>query len=201
MRILILTHPRSGGLSFFNWICKEIGPLGYHEPDLNNKEILNDIYNNDNIVIKVFVENFKNIDLHSFIKTFDKVIIHKRNNTMDTAISSLKGLEVDNENNHNNWHKVYQVSHQWLEDNKDKIEVTKNKYDRLNKELDEVFVDGSLKTTYESLFSDKTGIDELCEYLDIKEPKWLDVLDSSHRLRDGTVGTSKYKKFINKDLI
>lgn len=196
MRILILTHPRSGGLSFFTWICREMILLAYHEPDLNNKEILNEIYNNDNILIKVFIENFKDINLHSFIKTFDKVIIHKRINTMDTAISSLKGLEVNNENNNNNWHKIYQVSHQWLEDNKDKIEVSKKKYDTLNEELDKVFVDGSLKTTYESLFLDKTGIDELCEYLDIKEPKWLDVLDSSHRLRNGIVGMKKYKKYL-----
>jgi len=37
MRVLILTHPRSGGMSLMNYIQKELDYLQYHEPFLDNQ--------------------------------------------------------------------------------------------------------------------------------------------------------------------
>ena len=32
MRLLILTHERSGGMSLLNWLGRELGLNSYHEP-------------------------------------------------------------------------------------------------------------------------------------------------------------------------
>ena len=60
MRILILTHQRSGGLSLMTWISRELNFVFYHEPfsiNYYDEGIINDVMNNDNIVVKEFQYN------------------------------------------------------------------------------------------------------------------------------------------------
>jgi hypothetical protein len=56
VRILILTHPRSGGLSLMRFIGHELNYKTYHEPfnNLSNDEIDMELLVIDNIVVKDF---------------------------------------------------------------------------------------------------------------------------------------------------
>ena len=59
MRILILTHGRSGGLSLSRWIIDELNYTLYHEPFIKYHKdyIENIICTQDNIVVKDFPYN------------------------------------------------------------------------------------------------------------------------------------------------
>ena len=49
-----------------------------------------------------------------------------------------------------------------------------------------------MRTTYENIFENIDDINKLIEYLEIKNPKWLDVLSKRHKLRNGDVGMDDY---------
>lgn len=195
MRILILTHARSGGKSILNWVTKEKGYHGYHEPNIKDGNLFLKILKEDNIVVKLFpaILDEHKVNLGEFIKLFDKVICHHRENMDDVAVSMVYGNERDNKN-HNNWHETYDVTDDWLCQNKDKIE------EKL-KEVNEI-IDRSmslnincLKTTYDGIFENKKDITKLIEFLEIKQPFYLDILDKRHRLRGGVVGEGDFRLF------
>ena len=60
MRVLILTHPRSGGMSLLQYIKYELGYEEYHEPFFNNdnglteEQINRELFLKDNIIVKDF---------------------------------------------------------------------------------------------------------------------------------------------------
>lgn len=191
MKILILTHARSGGLSLMRWIEYEKSFKSFHEPNLKDSQILNQIYDNDNIVVKILPGDNgkfeKEFDYLKFISHFDVVIIHKRINTRESAISLIKSGEE------NEWHKPYTIDNEWLENNEIKIQNEIFQLEMIHKNLDVYKTNETLITTYESIYNDKTDIDKLCFILKIKEAIWLDILDSRHRLQNGQLGMERYK--------
>lgn len=199
MRILIITHPRSGGKSLLDWVSKETGFYGHHDPILDDEKILHSVLNDDDIVVKLFPFNLsqKNIDVNQFAKSFDKVICHLRGNEMDVAISLTYGNE-NNRENINNWHKTYQVDDNWVKNNQDKINNYLGYVSNLHNYIKNIDVQ-CLITTYDGIYENKTDIDKLINFLEIKKPQHLDRLDKRHRLRNGNVGDSDYK--VNRPLI
>jgi len=203
MRILVLTHGRSGGLSISRWIQNELRYKLHHEPFIqyDNDFLDNVILKEDNVVIKDFPFNLtlKGYDVYKFIKTFDKVILHKRLNLRDLAISLVNGWHRNkkDENKISHWHEKYELNEEWIENN---IHLIKNeekdilKRDNLLYQIyDNNDIQG-LRTTYENIFENKDDIIKIVQYLGIQKPEWLDILDSRHKLRNGDLGMNDYKK-------
>ena len=116
MRVLILTHPRSGGMSLMNYIQKELNYSQYHEPFnyLTDEDINTKVLTEDNIVVKDFPNHIinKGYNLNDVVSKFDKVIIHHRGSHRDVAIS----LTYFQENDGNKIHKTYKVTDKWIRD-------------------------------------------------------------------------------------
>lgn len=203
MRILILTHGRSGGLSLSRWIIDELNYTLYHEPFIKYDKdyIENIICTQDNIVVKDFPYNLilKGFDVYNFMKTFDKVIFHKRMNTRDTAISNVSGWQRNKEfkNTISLWHETYELNEEWIEKNLDAIEQEEKEIAERDSVLNNIYYDNSiegLRTTYENIFENNSDITKLTEYLGIKETNWLDILNPKHKLRNGNIGMKNYSK-------
>jgi hypothetical protein len=58
---------------------------------------------------------------------------------------------------------------------------------------------GGLKTTYENIFETKSDIFELCSFLDIKDPIYLDIIHNRRKLKNGTIGMKDLYK-LNKEI-
>lgn len=201
MRILILTHGRSGGLSISSWIEKELGLTLFHEPFIQNdiEFLKNVLYKQDNIIVKDFPFNIikKGLDLNDFMQTFDKIIIHKRVNLRDTAISTVNGSikARQDKNKVSHWHETYKINQEWLLKNKQKIEQELLDNNIRNNDLYDIYENKTvigLRTTYENVFENTDDISRMIEYLEIVNPKWLDVLSKRHKLRNGDVGMDDY---------
>ena len=67
MRVLILTHPRSGGRSLLTWICNELGYWIYHEPTVDQ---YGEVLSKKNIVVKDFPNRIidAGYNINEFIK-------------------------------------------------------------------------------------------------------------------------------------
>jgi hypothetical protein len=186
VKILIITHPRSGGKSLLEWISLEKSYKSYHEPNLISPEILNEIYNNNNIVVKILIGDLTKINADfnydKLFENFNVIISHKREDVRDIAISLVKAKMDDV------WHNTYEINNEWLETYNEDIE----------KEIEEIKItlfnlsryqrNDFLNTTYESVYMTKTDIEPLCSILKIKNPNWLDMLDNKRKLRNGDIG-------------
>lgn len=204
MRILILTHPRSGGFSLLTWIFNEkkksLNFLDkkkeiqiYHEPDLTNEEIKKTILNRDNIVVKLFLSAINSNELNNFMDSFDKVIIHKRDDITDVAISFLHSNLLNDKIGENSYtiteqHNVYELNNQWIQEHFNEIEYYKKIIKNHHNELDSIIYPNSIRTSYDLIHYDKTDVAKICEYLDIFEPKYLDIIDKTRRLKNGSKG-------------
>jgi hypothetical protein len=186
MKILIITHPRSGGKSLLEWVSHEKKYKSYHEPNLMNPEILSEIYYNNNIVVKILISDLMNInDDFNFDKLFEKfnvIILHKRNDVRDIAISLLKA-KMDNI-----WHNTYEINNQWLETYNEDIEKEVEEIKSMLFNLNKLQRNDFFNTTYESVFITKTDIELLCSIIKIENPNWLDILNSKRKLRNGNIG-------------
>jgi len=197
MRVLILTHPRSGGMSLLQYIKYELGYTEYHEPffgngdGLTDEQINTELFVKDNIIVKDFPFRIKErgYNLIDVLSKFDKVIIHHRGNYRDVAIS----LTYFQENDGNKIHKTYKVTDEWVKDNEDNIELmlehTNETFDQLENFNDERY----LKTTYDGIYNDKSDIPRLLKYLKIYDPLYLDILDKRHKLQNGDIGMDDVK--------
>jgi hypothetical protein len=186
MRILIITYPRSGGYSLSSWISSELGFKHLHEPFSSRHENLIKYLDDDNIVVKEFLFRIDN----EFISKFDKIIIHKRLNVKDVAISWVYS---DNKTGDFKNHKVYELNDEWINQHHDEVLKMESWIIELSKKLDELNIN-ALRTTYENLFIDKDDIDKVKEYLDMEDLKYLDLLDSKRRLRNGNIGMEYIKR-------
>jgi hypothetical protein len=200
MRILILTHERSGGFSLTNWLSNELNVDMYHEP-FNRFTIDLNIFDNPDCVVKVFpkIPIFFNITISDFIESFDKVIIHKRKNLIDTSIS-LAYIKKTQSDTNVSYHNTYKVDDDWLKNNdlliNEQLESIKN-FDEDIKNLE--FKD-YINTTYEGVFNTREDIIKIKKFLNLKdELKWLDWIDNKRRLRGGKFGINGVK--IKKELI
>jgi hypothetical protein len=183
MRILIISHQRSGATSFGKWLAMELGYIWIHEPfnldprDWNhNRNIkIQYMYNLKNIVCKCLYGQFLNKEkIKALIIKFDKVILLKRNNIKDSVISELitKDSGV--------YHHEYNITDKWLIDNEKRIQDAMPNFIELNNEISSL--DG-LQITYEGIYDNKQDIQKVKEYIGIVDTLYLDKLDKKYRYR------------------
>jgi hypothetical protein len=193
MRILILTHPRSGGLSLMKFIASELNYEFYHEPFFGNGDGLSDedinsiLLVGNNIVVKDFPFRIieRGYDLYDVISKFDKVIIHKRDNQRDVAIS-LAYFELTN--NGNKMHSTYKLDDEWIKNNQEGIDKMFIQVKDMYSFIDDTLIKPGIVTTYDGLYNDKSEIPQLLEFLNILHPRFLDILHNRHRLQNGSIG-------------
>lgn len=195
MRILILTHARSGGLSLMRFIGHELNYKTYHEPfnNLSNDEIDMELLVIDNVVVKDFPHHIESKGYNYFdvISKFDKIIIHHRENDIDVAISRTyfntikKGIKK--------MHSPYDIDDEWMRDNKNNIEEMMVDVKKKSDYVRNLSINGSLKTSYEGIYENKSDIPKLLEYLGIRYSCYIDILDKRHRLQNGDVGMDDIK--------
>lgn len=207
MKVLVITHQRSGGRSLTNWISNEMKLNMIHEVFNNNMgaELIKKTYTEDNIVVKVICEKLRRryIDVYDLTRRFDKVICHTRKNDMDSAISVVYQLLNPQSGLENpSWHETYKIDDKWLSDNQEMINNELNWMETCRKEIEELNID-CLRTTYEDIYETKKDIPKLIDYLGLygKPLYFLDMLDKSHRLQNGDIGMSSIKVTEDKKYI
>jgi len=196
MRILILTHARSGGFSLTNWISNELNVDMYHEP-FNTFTIDLNIYDNPNCVVKIFTKlpTILDINFFDFMNSFDRVIVHTRKNKLDASIS----LAYLKNNINFGYHNTYKVDENWIDNNQLLINNELSNIENFDKEIENILLKNYIETTYEGVFETGKDINKILKFLDFKnEPQWLDWLDNKRRLRNGKLGINgvKIKKYL-----
>lgn len=198
MRVLILTHPRSGGMSLLQYIKYELDYEEYHEPffpndkGLTEEQINRELFIKDNIIVKDFPFRIveKGFNVGDVISKFDKVILHHRGNRRDVAISLLYA-ELNERGNQ--MHEPYNITDEWIKDNEYEIEQRMNQIKDMFNIIQDLNDDKCLRTTYEGIYDDKSDIPKLLKYLNILDPLYLDILDKRHRLQNGNIGMADVK--------
>lgn len=170
MKILILSHTRCGSTTLCKWLSKELN-FELDESPYNPKQF-NDVFGKNNIVRKIVVEEY--LPTKEEIHNFDKVLFLTRNDTIDSAISYIIA------NNLEKWHIEYEVTNEWIEENKNEIIKISNYYNRLKIKLNDYV---GVHITYEDIYINKTSINQILDYIEISNPKHLEYLDYSKRYR------------------
>ena len=186
MRVLVLTHPRSGGRSLLSWICQELNFKFWHEPTL---EDYNEILTEKNIAVKDFPHRITEAgyDIDEFASKFDKVILHSRGDARDIAISLVYAIEATGNNPDHKHHDLYRIDDEWINERESEIQRMTIHSNELLIDIKNVNID-CLITTYDGVFYNKTDVEKISNYLGIKKHHWLDVLDNKRRLRNGEIG-------------
>ena len=190
MRILIYSIARCGSSTLLHWVSKELNIAPLFEPfDTVRKGDARSFNNNyvddfesfqkmKNFVAKmIFGAKPNDVDIveDEFFLTFDKVIVIYRSNLKEHAISQYVAKNVIK-----NYFSDYK-----FDDVKDYIDPIS-----INQIIGETWQNTErLKSfknceifTYEEIFERKE-YSRLCEYLDIEEPKYIDILNPIHRYR------------------
>ena len=50
-----------------------------------------------------------------------------------------------------------------------------------------------IRTTYDGIYNDKSDVLRLLKYLNIYNPRYLDILDKRHKLQNGDIGMDDVK--------
>ena len=198
MRVLILTHPRSGGMSLLQYIKYELEYTEYHEPffgngnGLTDEQINTELFVNDNIIVKDFPFRIKErgYDLMDVISKFDKVIIHHRGSHRDVAISLIYA-ELNERSNQ--MHVPYEINDEWIKGNEYEIEQRMDQTKDMFNIIQDLNYEKCIRTTYDGIYNDKSDIPRLLKYLNIYNPRYLDILDKRHRLQNGDIGMDNVK--------
>jgi hypothetical protein len=199
-RILILTHPRSGGFSLLHWLGNELGIDSYHEPLLKGIDSFeySDSICNPNVIVKEQLDSIidLNLDPIRFINSFDLVIFHTRVNIESCSISKIMQLETGES------HVSYTLDAKWISLHQKEIRKAGEELIITQKLLlDQAsFCTGKIiSTTYEGIYETKKDISLITDTLGIYDPKWLSVIDPKRRLQNGDPKLSEPKikpKFI-----
>jgi LPS sulfotransferase NodH len=173
MKILVLSHTRCGSTTLCKWISNELN-LKLDETPYNYKTF-NSVFESNNIIRKIVIEEY--FPSNEVIKKFDKVICLSRENSVDTAISFI------NADTKGKWHETYEITNEWINDNKNKIIETVYKYEHLkdylkNKNLFQI--------TYENMYINKMDVNRVIDYLNITNPNHLDMIDYDKKYRKDT---------------
>lgn len=191
MRVLILTHPRSGGFSLLSWISQELGYTAYHEPLQSEFRALCQYA--PNIAVKEDVSIVLSLfpDLESFISKFDRVIFHTRENLRDCAISRVRQLETGES------HVVYAIDAAWLAAHEAQITRT---------EMESMGIHGAIlsaasrfkgigiTTSYEGVYHSGADIQRICQFIGVSDPQWTEIIDPKRRLQGGDLGLLQPRK-------
>ncbi len=173
MKILILSHTRCGSTTLCKWLSKELN-IDLDETPYNF-ETFNLVFESNNIIRKIVIEEY--FPTKEEINKFDKVICLSRENNIDTAISFI------NADNRDIWHDIYEITNEWINNNKNKIIETAHKYEHLKNYLKNKNL---FHITYENIYINKIDINRVINYLNIKNPKYLDRLNYDKKYRKDT---------------
>jgi hypothetical protein len=173
MKILILSHTRCGSTTLCKWISKELDIELDETP--YDKTTFESIFKKTNIIKKIVVEEY--VPSNEIINKFDKVICLSRENTIDASISFI------NADNKNSWHDTYEITNEWINNNKNKIIETAHKYEHLKSNLKNKNL---FQITYENMYINKTDVNKVISYLNIENAKHLDMIDYDKKYRKDT---------------
>lgn len=184
MRILILSHTRCGSTTLSKWLEKELNIELDETP--YNKITFNSVFEKENIIRKIVVEEY--FPTKEEIDKFDKTIFLIRKNDIDAAISYTIANDLVE------WHKEYEITSKWIEENKIKIINTSNYINSLKMKLKDYV---GFHVTYEDIYVNKSSVSEILTYMDISSPKHLDMLNYDKKYRkDNNVFVKKHIGFI-----
>lgn len=170
MRVMVLSHTRCGSTTLCKWLGKELNLFLDETP--YEKKTFNNVFESDNIIRKILVEEY--YPTKEEISKFDKVISLIRENSGESSISFIHSQ------NFNQWHNQYEITREWISENKNKILEQIYKYDKLKLRLKEYKV---FQTTYESIYISKFDINKILNYMNIDSPKYLDMLNYDKKYR------------------
>lgn len=173
MKILVLSHTRSGSTVFCKWLSKELN-IELDETQYHYKTF-NTLFNKDKIIIKIVIEEYD--PPNEIVEKFDKVICITRENSIESAISFV------NADTKAEWHVTYKLTNEWIDSNKDKIIKRVYIFQHLKKHLKNKDL---FQITYENIYINKVDIDRVLSYLHIEKPKHLDMLDYGKKYRTDT---------------
>ena len=173
MCILILSHTRCGSTTLCKWISNELDIELDETP--YDKTTFESIFKKTNIIKKIVVEEY--MPSNEIINKFDKVICLTRESNIDTAISFINADSKDI------WHDTYEITNEWINDNRNKIIETIYKYEHLKNRLKNKDV---FQITYENMYINKTDVNRVVSYLNIENPIHLDMLDYNKKYRKDT---------------
>jgi LPS sulfotransferase NodH len=185
VKILVLSHTRSGSTTLCKWISNELDIELDETP--YNKKIFNEIFEKTDIIRKIVIEEY--LPSNDIINKFDKVICLTRENSIDTAISFIVA------NKTNIWHNEYVVSAEWISKHTFEITDISRRYDVMKNYLKKI---NGLHITYEEIYI-KNNITHLLKYLDITDLHFLDMLNSNKKYRkdkNSPINYDKSKNFI-----
>jgi hypothetical protein len=172
MRILIIATVRTGGYNLCEWLSLELGYKMIHEPIRTNQFI-----GDDNIVVKVLINEIENNIEQINLSNWDKIIGLKRLNVSDAAESFLIAKETDV------WHhKKYSIDKDWIIQNKNTIKDCKNRLEYSYQQLDSI-KEIKLHITYEGIYETGKDIEKLKNYLGLVSINFEDLLNIKNKLR------------------
>ncbi len=186
MRILILTHPRSGGFSLLSWLTSEMEQRSYHEP-LHHGPLCDDFLDtlsNPHVIVKEHLQSIiaAGLDPLPFINSFDRVIFHVRRNLRDCSISLIRQHQTGES------HLTYGLDPDWLETYQEEISSMESELTRIQREILEQShqcVSEFILTSYEGVYASGEDVPLILDFLGIYDPQWLDIIHPKRRLRDG----------------
>lgn len=173
MHILILSHTRCGSTTLCKWISNELDIELDETP--YDKTTFEFIFKKTNIIKKIVVEEYT--PSNEIINKFDKVICLTRESNIDTAISFINADSKDI------WHDAYEITNEWINDNRNKIIETVYKYEHLKNHLKNK---DAFQITYENMYINKTDVNRVISYLNIENPRHLDMLNNNKKYRKDT---------------
>ena len=180
MKILILSHTRCGSTTLCKWLSKELN-IELDATHYDFKEF-NSVFLKNNIIRKIVVEEY--YPTKEEINKFDRVICLSRNNSVDSAISFVYA------DNKKKWHIEYEITKEWIDENKNDILKEIVKYDDLKIRLKEF---KGIHVSYDDIYIKKTAINKILEYIGIESPTHLDMLNYDKKYRkDDNVFIKKY---------
>jgi hypothetical protein len=163
MKILILTHPRSGSYPLAKWLGKEINADVFIDP-------MEEIKSNHCVV--------RSINLAESLDGYDCIIVHRRENTKETAISSVY-LE---KNRNYNPHDPYTITDQWIADNAEAIKRMEAECQAYNQMLLGIEREDLIHTTYEQCYAGNASIEEIAELIGMNKPfRYADLIHHTKR--------------------
>jgi len=171
MRILIIALARSGGYQLNEWLALELGYKMIHEPIRTNQSI-----EGDNIVVKYLINEIENRMDIDYIN-WDKIIGLTRLDIRECAISQTKAVQT------NEWRSGYEVSNEWINENKIDINHFEEWVDKRSDYLNTI-KEIQLNVTYEGIYNTKEDIQRIKDYIGISNTKYEHLLDSTNRLRN-----------------
>jgi LPS sulfotransferase NodH len=170
MRVLVLSHTRCGSTTLCKWLSKELN-LSLDQTPYDAKAF-NDIFESDHIIRKIVVEEY--FPSKEEIIKFDKVIFLTRIDNFDAAISHITARDSEE------WHKEYEVTSEWIEENKIRIIDISNYIASLKMRIKDYI---GFHITYEDLYLNKSSVTRILDYINIDQPKYLEMLRHDKKYR------------------